>query len=109
MSEPCSLAASPGPEPHSPPVDLDVCIPDHDLIQKIGEGSYGQVWLARTVTGSHRAVKIVRRRTEDEGRTFEREFRGIQHYEPISRLHPSLMDVLQVGRGDGFFYYIMEL
>ena len=34
-------------------------IPDHELLRCIGEGSYGQVWLARNVMGEARAVKIV--------------------------------------------------
>ena len=34
-------------------------IPDYDLIRVIGSGSYGDVWLARGVTGAFRAVKIV--------------------------------------------------
>src|SRR3954463_4067197 len=35
----------------SPPV-----IPNHELIAQIGGGSYGEVWLARSVTGALRAV-----------------------------------------------------
>lgn len=86
-------------------------IPDHDLLQWIGKGSYGQVWLARNVLGTLRAVKVVRRDDFKEARPFEREFAGIQRFEPISRTHEGLVDVLQVGRNpvEGFFYYVMEL
>jgi hypothetical protein len=42
------------PEP-SPPPD----IPEHELLRRIGAGSYGEVWLTRSVTGAHRAVKII--------------------------------------------------
>src|SRR5690242_9877 len=80
-------------------------IPDHQLIFKIGSGSYGQVWLGRTITGSHHAVKIVRNGPETAG-VYEREFSGIQHYEPISRAHSSLLDILHVGRAPEYFYYI---
>ena len=36
-------------------------IRDHELIRRIGQGSYGEVWLARNVMGTYRAVKIVYR------------------------------------------------
>jgi WD40 repeat protein len=81
------------------------------LRQPIGAGSYGEVWLARSVMGTPRAVKVVYRRRFDSGRPFEREFAGIQKYEPVSRSHDGLVDILQVGRHatDGYFYYVMEL
>lgn len=40
--------------PKGPPV-----IPDFELIRPIGQGSYGEVWLARGLTGVYRAIKIV--------------------------------------------------
>lgn len=87
-------------------------IPDHEVTRKIGSGSYGEVWLARSVTGAWRAVKIVRRADFDDERTFEREFEGIRRYEPISREHPSLVHVLHVGRLSEpapCYFYLMEL
>ena len=86
-------------------------IPDHELLHSIGKGSYGEVWLARSVLGTLRAVKIVRRDALSGVRPFEREYLGIQRFEPISRSHEGLVDVLQVGRNEaeGFFYYVMEL
>ena len=36
-----------------------VQIPDFRLIKRIGSGAYGEVWLAQSVTGAMRAVKIV--------------------------------------------------
>jgi hypothetical protein len=88
-----------------------VVIPDHTLLQLIEEGSYGAVWLARTATGKLRAVKIVRREAFEDDRPYEREFTGLKLFEPISREHPGLVDILQVGRDDqaGFFHYVMEL
>src|SRR5438445_1750085 len=89
----------------------DACpdILDHQLLKKIGDGSYGEVWLARSAVGTLRAVKIVWRKTFWHAHPFEREFKGIQKFEPISRSHEGLVDILQIGRGEGYFYYVMEL
>jgi serine/threonine protein kinase len=86
-------------------------VPDHLLLARIGGGSYGDVWLARTVTGHLRATKVVWRRNFSSDRPYEREFRGIIQFEPISRSHPGVIDILHVGRDDeaGCFFYVMEL
>ena len=86
----------PSPAPLPPP-----CVPDHDLIRRIGQGAYGEVWLARCVIGAYRAVKIVHRLSFDHDRPFEREFEGICKFEPVSRTHDSQVDILHVGLGDG--------
>ena len=86
-------------------------IPDHQLLRRIGRGAYGEVWLARSIMGTYRAVKILWRKTFETDRPFEREFSGIQNFEPISRSHDGLVDILHVGRNDdaGYFFYVMEL
>jgi len=69
------------------------------------------VWLARNALGSYRAVKIVQEQMFKHRRPFEREFNGILKFEPVSRLHDGLVDVLQAGRNEaaGYFYCVMEL
>ena len=87
-------------------------IPDHDLIERIGRGGYGEVWLARNrTTGALRAVKIVFRHEFEDERPYRREFEGLLKFEPISRSHPSQLSILHVGRNEeaGCFYYVMEL
>jgi len=86
-------------------------IPDYELVIEFARGSYGQVWLARNVLGTWRAVKIVQRSLFEDSRPYQREFNGIRHYEALSRGHDGLIDVLHVGRNEdeGYFYYVMEL
>ncbi len=88
-------------------------IPDHEVLRKIGVGAYGEIWMARGVTGALRAVKTVWREDFEDEREFEREFEGVLKYEPVSRDHPNLVHILHVGRGktegDRFYYYVMEL
>lgn len=86
-------------------------IQDFNLLKRIGSGAYGEVWLAQSITGALRAVKIVWREDFEFEKTFHREFEGIQKFEPISRGHPGLVNVLHVGWNefDGFYYYVMEL
>ena len=88
-----------------------IAVPDHELIQCIGRGSYGEVWLARNLMGVYRAVKVVYRKNFGHQRPFDRELAGIKKFEPISRSHESFVDILHVGLNEkgGYFYYIMEL
>ena len=103
-----------GTQTHAPSLqhsNLPPAIPDHEMLRCIGQGSYGEVWLARNVMGEPRAVKVVRRATFGDNRPFEREFEGIKKFEPISRSHESQVQILHVGLNavEGYFYYVMEL
>ena len=91
--------------------DARPVVPDHELLRQVGRGSYGEVWLARNVMGSFRAVKVVYRASFDSERPYEREFSGLQKFEPVSRTHPGLVSILHMGRNaqDGYFYCVMEV
>lgn len=93
-------------EPSPPPV-----IPDYELLRLVGRGSYGDVWLARGVTGLYRAVKIVWRDRFPDPQPYEREFKGLKEFAAISLLESRQLALLHVSRNDaaGFFYYVMEL
>jgi serine/threonine protein kinase len=95
--------------PDAAPVPPPVAVPDHELLRVIGRGSYGEVWLARSVLGEFRAVKIVRQDGRHDDRPFEREFAGLQKFEPVSRSHEGLVHILHAGRFEGGFFYVMEL
>src|SRR4051812_9269737 len=84
-------------------------IPDHEVLRVIGRGAYGEIWLARSLTGAWRAVKVVSRITFESERAFQREFQGMSAFEPISRAHDGFVDILHVGRTRDYLYYIMEL
>ncbi len=86
-------------------------VPDYELIRLIGRGSYGEVWLARGVTGILRAIKVVRRDRFTEAHPFDREFKGVKEFASASSGEAAQLALLHVGRNDdeGYFYYVMEL
>ncbi|MBM3847059.1 MAG: CHASE2 domain-containing protein [Verrucomicrobia bacterium] len=111
--------ASPVPPPSSPPSPSPIPVPpptgppvlaDHSLLKCVGRGGYGEVWLARNALGLLHVIKIIHRRNFTDAAPYEREFRGIQKFMPVSRSHPGFVHVLHAGRNDelGFFYYVME-
>ncbi len=89
----------------------DPVIPDFVMIRPIGRGSYGDVWLARGLTGVYRAIKVVWRDRFADAEPFEREFRGLKKFTTMSLPESGQLALLHVGQNeaDGFFYYVMEL
>ena len=83
---------------------------DYEVLNLIGYGGYGEVYLARAQDGSFFAVKVVYRVSFEDQRPYEREYEGIRYFEPVSKLSESQLQILRVGRRDeaGYFYYIME-
>ena len=86
-------------------------IPEYTLLRLIGRGSYGDVWLAKNLFETYRAVKVIYSSSFRSGRPFLREFEGIHRFEPISLSDDNQVDILQVGKNEekGYFYYVMEL
>ncbi len=100
-----------GDKPLEPQGADTLSVPDYMLVRRIGQGAYGDVYLAQDAIGSYRAVKILHRRHFQEARPFEREFYGLKRFAPISNGHPGLVQVLHVGKNERnqYFYYVMEL
>jgi serine/threonine protein kinase len=86
-------------------------VAQYELLRRIGQGSYGDVWLARGVTGVLWAVKIVWRNRFADPAPFDREFRGLSEFAtmPLGGAHH--LAIAHVGKNEelGFFYYVMEL
>jgi serine/threonine protein kinase len=85
-------------------------IPDYQLLALIGHGSYGDVWLARGITGNHRAIKVVWRKRFEDDHPYLRELLGLQYFSAISLVESGQLALLHVGYNEasGFFYYVME-
>ena len=85
-------------------------IEQYELLKKIGEGAFGQVWLANDRVGAFCAVKVIYRKNFSDHRPFEREFEGVRNFAAISRRHAGWVPILHVGIREraGFFYYVME-
>ena len=87
--------------------------PDYEIFDPpFGQGSYGKVWLTRNAVGQWQALKAVYQANFDpNSRAYEREFKGIMKYKPVSDRHPGLLrvDFVSKQKGNGYFYYVMEL
>lgn len=86
-------------------------IAQYEVLKKIGEGAFGQVWLARDRVATFCAIKVIYRRNFSDSRPFEQEFEGVQNFAAISRRHAGWVPILHVGISEsgGFFYYVMDV
>ena len=86
-------------------------IPNHEVLRCIGEGSYGQVWLARSVFGNYLAIKFVFRDGFSNRLPFDREWCAVRKFTRGWFGQHGCLKVLFVGtdKERGFFYYGMEL
>ena len=72
------------------------------LLQKCGEGAYGEVWLAHDAIGARVAIKILYNRN----RYSERELAGLKNYKDCN--HPNLLKIRYVEITDNAIYYTMD-
>lgn len=102
---------APAPEAFVETTEPAPVVPDHTLLQIIGRGAYGKVWLGRNAMGRYRAIKIVYADGSAQEGAYAREKSGIERFEPLSRKHDGFVDLLQVGFSPDhrYFYCVMEL
>ena len=95
----------PGSDARRPPSE----IPDFEMVRLIGEGAFGQVWLARNLaTGLLRAVKMIPTRRPCGGDPAGREITSLTRLESnLPTKHPNLMDIDHVGKTTEHLFYVM--
>ncbi len=84
-------------------------VPDLELLRRIGQGSFGEVWLAvNRATGRLRAVKLIPlrgHRADPAGR----EIVSLAHLESqLGTRHENLLDIHHVGKTADHLFYIMD-
>ncbi len=86
-------------------------IPDFDLIRPIGEGGFGEVWLATNRTTGHlRAVKTIALSGSASTDAAGREITSLTRLEAaLQRQHPNIVTIYHVGKTADHLFYVMEL
>jgi serine/threonine protein kinase len=86
-------------------------VPDFELIRCIGEGGFGQVWLAlNRTTGQPRAVKIISRARVGNRDPAGREIASLVRMEANHRCrHRNLLTIYHVGETAEHLFYVMDL
>lgn len=88
----------------TPRVASPPAIPDFELVHRVGRGAFGEVWLARTLGGAFRAVKVLPKNERTDV-----EIAGIRNYQQHARHHPNLIEILHIGQTDAHYYYVLHL
>ena len=85
--------------------------PDFDLVRPIGEGGFGQVWLAiNRTTGRPRAVKVISRIRAGNRDPAGREVASLTRLEAnLCHRHPNLLTIHHVGETAEHLFYVMDL
>ncbi len=81
-----------------------IVVPDYQLIAKCGRGSFGDVYVARGLSGSLVALKVI-----EKNNYSEKEFNGLKYYCSRCSNSPFLVKIYHTGETESFFYYTMEL
>ncbi len=84
-------------------------VPDYTPVKYIGRGGFGTVWMVQDQTGHPCALKVVPQGRGEKRYAGNREFSALEKYRPISDGHASILRILHIGKGSGFFYYTMPL
>ena len=86
-------------------------IPDFDLIRPIGEGGFGQVWLAvNRATERLRAVKVIPLGISGTRDRAGREINSLVRLEDnVNYKHPNLLAIHHVAKTAECLYYVMDL
>ena len=86
-------------------------VPDFELVHTIGEGGFGQVWLAvNRTTGQPRAVKVISRAVAGNRDPAGREIASLVRLEANRRCrHPNLLTIHHVGETAEHLFYVMDL
>ena len=90
---------------HAPPQ-----VPDFDLLRPVGQGGFGEVWLAiNRTTGCLRAVKMIPLRQAGHADPAAREITSLARLETrLDRQHPNLMTIHHVGKTADYLFYVMD-
>jgi serine/threonine protein kinase len=86
-------------------------VPDFDFVRPIGEGGFGQVWLAiNRTTGQPRAVKVIPRARVGSRDPAGREIASLVRLEASAGCrHPNLLAIHHVGETAEHLFYVMDL
>lgn len=80
---------------------------EYQLLGSIGNGAFGEVFLAKTPDGQRKAVKVFLPQKTDR-RAFDLEFDGMEFAQHAGR-HPNIIPIEKVGRTEFCMYYVMPL